>query len=139
MGTGSHSLTHQFRQPQNSCPSPRLGRVRALVSRKPFSPSFTSHILCSNVGTAADKLPKSILSKGGAFIVRVLVAFKSPDLHLSPAEHVPVWMSFSPMSLRSSAVKISVGGVNALTGLPQNESVRGKQDYLAIADKNGQL
>lgn len=48
-------------------------------------------------------------------------------------------MSFSPMSLRSSAVKISVGGVNALTGLPQNESVRGKQDYLAIADKNGQL
>jgi len=50
-----------------------------------------------------------------------------------------MWMSFSPVSLCSSAVKISVGGVNALTGLPQNESAKGKQDYLPIAEKNGQL
>jgi hypothetical protein len=50
-----------------------------------------------------------------------------------------MWMSFSPTSSRSSAVKISVGGVNALTGLPQNESAKGKQDYLPISENNGQL
>lgn len=48
-------------------------------------------------------------------------------------------MSFEATSYRSSAVKISVGGVNALTGLPQNESAKGKQDYLQIASKDRQL
>jgi len=48
-------------------------------------------------------------------------------------------MSFEATSYRSSAVKISVGGVNALTGLPQNESAKAKQDYLQIASKDGQL
>ena len=34
--------------------------------------------------------------------------------------------------------KISVGGVNALTGLPQNQSVEGKQDYIVVGGANGQ-
>jgi hypothetical protein len=48
-----------------------------------------------------------------------------------------MWMSFK--SDKPSAVKISVGGVNALTGLPQNETAQGKQDYLAVGPLNGQL
>jgi hypothetical protein len=36
-------------------------------------------------------------------------------------------------------MKISVGSMNALTSLPQNKSAKGKQDYLPITEKNGQL
>jgi hypothetical protein len=50
-----------------------------------------------------------------------------------------MWMSFTPTSEESSAVKISVGGVNALTGLRQNETANGTQDYLAVGGKQGQL
>ena len=54
-----------------------------------------------------------------------------------------MWMSFSITPSRSSetsfAVKISVGGVNALTGLSQKENAIGKQDYLAVGGRNGQL
>ena len=60
-----------------------------------------------------------------------------------------MWMSFSvpSNSYRSYfAVKISVGGVNALTGLSQKENAIGKQDYLAVSweqnsagQRNGQL
>jgi hypothetical protein len=51
-----------------------------------------------------------------------------------------MWMSFEPVSNGGSfAVKISVGGVNALTGLPQNVSAAGKQDYLPIGGASGQL
>ena len=55
-----------------------------------------------------------------------------------------MWMSFSPpldseSSESSFAVKISIGGVNALTGLSQRENAIGKQDYLAVGGKNGQL
>ena len=57
-----------------------------------------------------------------------------------------MWMSFKPHSdpldyrpPSSFAVKISVGGVNALTGLSQRESTTGKQDYLAVGGKDGQL
>jgi hypothetical protein len=52
-----------------------------------------------------------------------------------------MWMSFEPASQKYSesyAVKISVGGVNALTGLPQNQSVEGKQDYIVVGGANGQ-
>jgi hypothetical protein len=49
-----------------------------------------------------------------------------------------MWMSFK-CSHSSFAVKISVGGVNALTGISQRETTMGKQDYLAIGGKNGQL
>jgi hypothetical protein len=56
-----------------------------------------------------------------------------------------MWMSFSPPvynyeSTESPfAVKISVGGVNALTGLSQRGNAIGKQDYLVVCRKNGQL
>jgi hypothetical protein len=54
-----------------------------------------------------------------------------------------MWMSFSSpyggSSESSFAVKISVGGVNALTGLSQKENAIGKQDYLAVGGRNGQL
>ena len=52
-----------------------------------------------------------------------------------------MWMSFShgSVSSESFAVKISVGGVNVLTGLSQKENAIGKQDYLAVGGKNGQL
>ena len=53
-----------------------------------------------------------------------------------------MWMSFSSsyseFSESSFAVKISVGGVNALTGFPQKENAIGKQDYLTVGGKNGQ-
>ena len=48
-----------------------------------------------------------------------------------------MWMSFK--TALNSAIKISVGGVNVLTGLSQKETTKGKQDYLAIGGKNGQL
>ena len=52
-----------------------------------------------------------------------------------------MWISFEPAynSQSSFAVKISVGGVNALTGLSQKENAKGKQDYLAVGGKKGQL
>jgi hypothetical protein len=50
-----------------------------------------------------------------------------------------MWMSFKPARRYCRyAVKISVGGVNALTGLPQNQSVEGKQDYIVVGGDNGQ-
>ena len=49
-----------------------------------------------------------------------------------------MWMSFKPNYQSLCAVKISVGGVNALTGLPQNQSVEGKQDYVVVGGANGQ-
>jgi hypothetical protein len=52
-----------------------------------------------------------------------------------------MWMSFEPAypkQAASHAVKISVGGVNVLTGLPQNQSVEGKQDYVVVGGVNGQ-
>ena len=51
-----------------------------------------------------------------------------------------MWMSFEPANsfAGSYAVKISVGGVNALTGLPQNQRVEGKQDYIVVGGANGQ-
>ncbi|KAF8837340.1 hypothetical protein BDN67DRAFT_207414 [Paxillus ammoniavirescens] len=80
-----------------------------------------------NVGEASTTLPKSVLSKGGAFI--------------SMYQREAMWMSFKPRDepRNSLAVKISVGGVNSLTGLPQNSSGRGKQNYLPIGRKNRQL
>ena len=54
-----------------------------------------------------------------------------------------MWMSFRPLhnsrSQSSFAVKISVGGVNALTGLSQRENTIGKQDYLPVGGESGQL
>ncbi|KIJ09948.1 hypothetical protein PAXINDRAFT_172288 [Paxillus involutus ATCC 200175] len=72
-----------------------------------------------NVGAASATLPESVLAKGGAFI--------------SMYQREAIWMSFKVRNWSHPlAVKISVGGVNALTGLPQNVSAKGKQDYLPI-------
>ena len=50
-----------------------------------------------------------------------------------------LWVSFSN-SLSKAAVKVSVGGVNALTGKPQDVAGKpGEQDYLPINSINGQL
>ena len=49
-----------------------------------------------------------------------------------------MWISFG--TIENCAVKVSVGGVNALTGLSQSVSEPGKQDYLALSKMNyGQL
>jgi len=48
-----------------------------------------------------------------------------------------MWMSFN--STKPCAIKISVGGINALTGTKQNALSEGKQDYLPVGGKNGQL
>ncbi|KAF8547913.1 hypothetical protein OG21DRAFT_829509 [Imleria badia] len=78
-----------------------------------------------NVGDASGTLPKPILAKGGAFI--------------SMYQREAMWMSFNYPDERSLAVKISVGGVNALTGLPQNVSATTKQDYLPVGGQSGQM
>ncbi|KAF8837343.1 hypothetical protein BDN67DRAFT_909423, partial [Paxillus ammoniavirescens] len=80
-----------------------------------------------NVGEASATLPKSILAKGGAFI--------------SMYQREAMWMSFQLRTWDRDllAVKVSIGGVNALTGLPQNTSAKGKQDYLPIGREEGQL
>ena len=50
-----------------------------------------------------------------------------------------MWMDFQLSDGHEScAVKISVGGVNALTGLPQNRAVTGQQDYVVVGGNNGQ-
>lgn len=53
-----------------------------------------------------------------------------------------MWISFHQSNFDQGAryaVKISVGGIHALTGLAQHESAKGKQDYLAIGGENTQL
>ena len=64
-----------------------------------------------------------------------------PHIQQSMYQREAMWMSFKPAynTKSSFAVKISVGGVNALTGFSQKENMKGKQDYLAIGGKNGQL
>ncbi|KIJ09961.1 hypothetical protein PAXINDRAFT_86725, partial [Paxillus involutus ATCC 200175] len=83
--------------------------------------------LLSNIGDASATLPISMLAKGGAFI--------------SMYQREAMWMSFKlrDESRDPLAVKIPVGGVNALTGLPQNAITKGKQDYLPIGGEHGQL
>lgn len=46
-------------------------------------------------------------------------------------------MSF--LSADPCALKVSVGGINALTGTPQGVSAIGKQDYLPLGNAHGQL
>ena len=47
-----------------------------------------------------------------------------------------MWISFDSRS--PCAVKVSVGGINALTGTAQNALFNDKQDYLAVGGRNGQ-
>lgn len=49
-----------------------------------------------------------------------------------------MWISFG--TIKNCAVKVSVGGVNALTGLSQSVSEPRKQDYFALSRSDyGQL
>lgn len=51
-----------------------------------------------------------------------------------------MWMNFEVRGdFPAYAVKVSTGGLNALTGLPRNAVSVGKQDYLAVRrDWSGQ-
>jgi hypothetical protein len=75
-----------------------------------------------NTGDFADKLPKEVTDKGGVFMAMY--------------QREAMWLSFKQGD-EGSAVKISVGGVNALTGLPQNAASGDKQDYLAVTNGVG--
>jgi len=75
--------------------------------------------LFSNTGEFTDKLPPSILRKGGAFI--------------GMYQREAMWISLLPDPLgHRYAVKVSVGGINALTGLLHNEPCEDKQGYLVV-------
>lgn len=50
-----------------------------------------------------------------------------------------MWIDFTNYSDEEYAVKVSAGGINALTGMPQDVPVPGKQDYLAVKTIGGQL
>ncbi|GJE93530.1 ubiquitin-domain-containing protein [Phanerochaete sordida] len=79
-----------------------------------------------NTATFADHLPRSIASKGGILL----------GMHKCEA----MWMDFEVRGRGPScAVKVSAGGLNALTGEPRSAVVKNQQDYLAVrADDNGQ-
>ncbi|TDL16864.1 hypothetical protein BD410DRAFT_589929 [Rickenella mellea] len=78
------------------------------------------------VSTYAKTVPPSLLSRGGRFI--------------SMWKHEAMWMLFDIAAPQSAcAVRIYVGGINALTGQPRNATWDGKQDYLAVkAEGKGQ-
>jgi hypothetical protein len=56
-------------------------------------------------------------------------------------QYEAMWMSFGTVNAEShNAVKVSTGGLNALTGLPRNSVAKDRQDYLAVASYgSGQL
>ncbi|ETW84765.1 hypothetical protein HETIRDRAFT_425984 [Heterobasidion irregulare TC 32-1] len=121
--TSEARLTHNGQIAQVNGVNVRFHRtisVPALVSVHPAPLASLPHqsLFPSNVGSATGTLPKSVLSKGGAF------------LSVYQREAIPK---------ESYVVKISVGGVNALTGVPQNASSCRKQDYLPVGGEGGQL
>ncbi|KAF8163723.1 hypothetical protein B0H34DRAFT_795393 [Crassisporium funariophilum] len=71
-----------------------------------------------NTGGLADRLPQSVTSKGGIYI--------------SMYQREAMWISFSP--IKPCALKVSVGGINALTGTAQVVSTPRKQDYLPLGN-----
>lgn len=103
--------------------------------------SINNPLLHSNVADFADKLPSSVVKKGGAFIVsRAREINDTPKFPLpqSMYQREAMWMSFR-QNTGNYAVRISVGGVNALTGLSRYERApEGVQDYLAINRTSGQ-
>ncbi|TFK70048.1 hypothetical protein BDN72DRAFT_568256 [Pluteus cervinus] len=80
-----------------------------------------------NVADYADNLPKSVVSKGGLFIAMY--------------QREALWIHFVSTGFTvNHAVKVSVGDVNALTGLPRDRPTpQGKQDYAAVKNSNGQI
>jgi len=78
-----------------------------------------------NIADIVDHLPKEIAAKGGVCIPMY--------------QREAMWISFKT-NVPGCAVKVSVGGVNALTGVSQGVSVPGRQDYLALSkSRDGQL
>lgn len=116
-----------------------------LISFNPF--------LRSNVADFSDRLPKSIVAKGGVFIVSLLqvryymrtwgpLSLKGDSAEQSMYQREALWTSFNSTRPRDEqfAVKVSVGGINALTGhSAENPTPPGVQDYLAIGGPNEQL
>ncbi|KAF8969629.1 hypothetical protein BDZ97DRAFT_1794340 [Flammula alnicola] len=70
-----------------------------------------------NTADLVDRLPRSVVLKGGICIAMY--------------QREAMWISFSPIA--PCAVKVSVGGINALSGTAQNVTIPGKQDYLALS------
>ncbi|KIP10611.1 hypothetical protein PHLGIDRAFT_115368 [Phlebiopsis gigantea 11061_1 CR5-6] len=78
-----------------------------------------------NIGDFASRLPPSFVANGGLLT----------SMHQCEA----MWMSFSGYA-ESSAVKISAGGINAITGLRSDAPSDGRQDYVPVrSDGSGQL
>ncbi|TFK70071.1 hypothetical protein BDN72DRAFT_819341 [Pluteus cervinus] len=114
----------------------------------------TEHLLPPNMGAFklynvadyADKLPRSVVSKGGLFIVSVRLsspAILSIGLLGLQAmyQREALWIHFvSTKHSTTHAVKVSVGDVNAPTGLPRDQPTpQGKQDYAAVKNHSGQI
>ncbi|EKM58883.1 uncharacterized protein PHACADRAFT_205102 [Phanerochaete carnosa HHB-10118-sp] len=72
-----------------------------------------------NAADFASQLPQSIARKGGLLMA----------MHQCEA----MWISFAETEVHSPyAVKVSTGGVNAITGMPKNITNKGRQDYLTV-------
>ncbi|GJE93528.1 ubiquitin-domain-containing protein [Phanerochaete sordida] len=72
-----------------------------------------------NAADFASRLPPAIARKGGVVMA----------MHQCEA----LWIGFlGAASHASYAVKVSAGGVNAITGAPRDASSEGRQDYLAV-------
>ncbi|EKM51175.1 uncharacterized protein PHACADRAFT_187748 [Phanerochaete carnosa HHB-10118-sp] len=84
-------------------------------------PAGLSKFPLFNAADFADRLPRSIVAEGGILM----------SMHQCEA----MWMKFRVLGdFAAYAVKISAGGLNALTGLPRNAIAVNKQDYLAIRE-----
>ncbi|GJE93529.1 ubiquitin-domain-containing protein [Phanerochaete sordida] len=76
-----------------------------------------------NAAAFSPHLPPGIARKGGVLM----------GMHQCEA----MWLSFLASSRYPSyAVKVSAGGVNALTGTPRGAKSEGRQDYLAVAPRD---
>ncbi|EKM58908.1 uncharacterized protein PHACADRAFT_180963 [Phanerochaete carnosa HHB-10118-sp] len=72
-----------------------------------------------NAADFASQLPQSIARKGGILM----------GMHQCEA----MWINFVETEARNPyAVKVSTGGVNAITGMPKDVRAKGRQDYLTV-------
>ncbi|KAF9059088.1 hypothetical protein BDP27DRAFT_1407834 [Rhodocollybia butyracea] len=102
----------------------RTIRVPDNGKEHPLPPGLGSFQLF-NVADYADKLPPSIVARGGVFI--------------SMYQREAMWMSFRNSGTDRYAVKVSVGNINALTGSPISEVRQDDtQDYVVLAPSGGQ-
>ncbi|PPQ91433.1 hypothetical protein CVT25_014321 [Psilocybe cyanescens] len=78
----------------------------------------------SNTSSLVDNLPQSVVSKGGVCIVSIcffLNSHFSLTVPQSMYQSEVLWISFC--LIKPCVLKISVGGVNALTGAPSDVSI----------------